>query len=241
MRQMLKTLIVGTAGRLGHPVILKDARARFDRYMNKDASAIHPNFRASIFQMVMQNGGEKEFEQLVKLYEDSATKGSSPAAFRNLTVDIVDEKVTILGSLGQSKEPALIKRALQYFLSPKVGVQDVMYGFGGVAANPMGRVLLWEYIRDEKIWKTLYDRYYGGSFMLGRILDTAISNFATHERHEEISTFFKTQQKNGFVLKAVSRSIDQGLERVAIHSAYLKRDKERVAKFLSSWKGNGSK
>jgi len=45
----------------------------------------------------MRNGGEEEFNQMVKLYE---------------TADMPEDKVKALYAIGLSKDPTLIKRAI---------------------------------------------------------------------------------------------------------------------------------
>ena len=65
-----------------------EARARFDRFLSGDSSAIHPNLRGVVYSLVIRNGGRAEFDQVLGLYQKFT---------------VPDQKLSALGALGASR------------------------------------------------------------------------------------------------------------------------------------------
>lgn len=51
--------------------MIAEARKRFAQFVQGDAAAIDPNLRGTVFSLVLKNGGEKEYDQVVKIYQDT--------------------------------------------------------------------------------------------------------------------------------------------------------------------------
>ena len=102
---------------------------------------------------------------------------------------IADQKLIALSALGAVHEEALLQRSLKFALSDEVRPQDIIYVIGSVAANPKGRALAWNFVKEQ--WSTLYDRYYTGSMsLLGRIVSSTTEDFGSQKWLEEVRQFF---------------------------------------------------
>lgn len=53
-------MLFGSAGLSGDDQIISAAKDMFNKYMDGDKSAIHPNIRGSVFAMALKYGGNDE-------------------------------------------------------------------------------------------------------------------------------------------------------------------------------------
>ncbi|CAJ0879935.1 13854_t:CDS:10 [Entrophospora sp. SA101] len=103
-------------------LIVKEARRRFDLLTkHNDESAIHPNIRGTVFDIVLKyGGGEEEFNAIIDIYRKTT---------------IPDQKIIVLASLGSVVQPELIQRSLDFAISDEVKEQDIIYSFSGYAKS----------------------------------------------------------------------------------------------------------
>lgn len=211
LTSLLRTLVLATAGKNGDPAILKEARTRFDKFVAGDKSAIHPNLRGSVLNLVLKQGTEKDYESVLKIYRETT---------------IIDQKLSTLGALGSVEDPKLIQRNLELALSADVRPQDIIYVIGSVAANPKGRRSAWEFTKTH--WQVLYDRYYNGSTaLLARIITSTTEKFTSEKMYKEVESFFGAKD-----LKSLDRSIKQSLEKIDSNCKWLARDRDAVNTWL---------
>ncbi|CAJ0759686.1 17349_t:CDS:2, partial [Entrophospora sp. SA101] len=116
--------------------IVKEARRRFDLLTkHNDESAIHPNIRGTVFDIVLKyGGGEEEFNAIIDIYRKTT---------------IPDQKIIVLASLGSVVQPELIQRSLDFAISDEVKEQDIIYSFSGLQANRKSRRALWEFVKKN--------------------------------------------------------------------------------------------
>jgi aminopeptidase 2 len=97
--------------------IVAEAHRRFKLFVENDESALHPNIRSTVYEIVLlHGGGEKEYNDIVEIYRKCQT---------------ADQKTLILTTLGFVQQPELIKRALDFSLSDEVRNQDIIWVFQG--------------------------------------------------------------------------------------------------------------
>ena len=94
----LRALILSTAGGAGHRGVIEEAQRRFKAYTAGDKSAIHPNLRLAVFRIAVAEGGQEEFDAVIKEYTQTTT---------------VDGKEICLASLGRVRSPELIQQVLE--------------------------------------------------------------------------------------------------------------------------------
>lgn len=60
IEQQFKAMLFGSAGLSGDEQVISAAKDMFNKYMDGDKSAIHPNIRGSVFAMALKYGGNDE-------------------------------------------------------------------------------------------------------------------------------------------------------------------------------------
>jgi hypothetical protein len=94
---MLRPMVLNTMGKSGDQAIIDEARKRFQRHMNGDL--IDPNIRGAVYAIVSRYGDENIQDQLRKLYQ---------------LAEMTEEKVRLLLSMGQSINPNIVEKTLQF-------------------------------------------------------------------------------------------------------------------------------
>jgi len=87
-----KAMMLESAGLSGEDKVISAARHLFERSLNGDLAAIHPAIRGAVNNIVLENGGSKEYEIILKRYESASTS---------------DAKIVALRALGHAKDPDL--------------------------------------------------------------------------------------------------------------------------------------
>ncbi|KAI3640726.1 hypothetical protein MIR68_001604 [Amoeboaphelidium protococcarum] len=214
LKAMLRTLVIGVAGKSDDADIIAECRKRFDLFIGGNQESIHPNLRGAVFAVVLRNGGVKEYEAVLKIYQETK---------------VADQKLVALGALGSTQDESLLLRTLDFGLSDQVRPQDIIYVVSPVASNTQGRRLAWKWVKDN--WQVLYDRYYSGSMsLLSRIVSSSTEDFSSADMYADVEQFF-----NGKEVKAISRAIQQSLEKIDTHAKYLQRDRAAVESWASQY------
>jgi aminopeptidase N len=210
----LRSLLISNAGASGHEATISEAKKRFDLFSSgKDAKAIHPSLRLSVFRVVIKNGGKDEYEVVKKFHA---------------TTTSVDGKEIALQSLGRVQSPELAKDFLDFTFSPAVAVQDRHSSGVSLASNGKVRQVLWDYVKEN--WDSkVFPELSSNMVVLERFLRSALSKFSSFEAEKDIAAFFEPKDQKGY---------DRGLKVVRdtiIGSAkYKERDAELVKEWLSA-------
>jgi aminopeptidase 2 len=215
LKQLLRTLAISVAGKADDEKVVMEAKRRFELFVGGQESALHPNIRGAVFAIVLANDDGAAYEKVVRLYKETKT---------------VDQKLIALSSLGSAKTDELLMKTLQFGMNPdNVRPQDIIYVIGTVAANPKGCKLAWKFVKDN--WQTLYDRYYTGSMsLLARVVSSTTEDFSSEEYEKDVTDFFA-----GKDLPAISRAIEQSLEKIRVHTQWLKRETLPVQEWASKY------
>jgi puromycin-sensitive aminopeptidase len=94
---MLRPMVLNIMGKSGDQAIIDEARKRFQQHIQGDL--IDPNIRGAVYAMVSRYGDETTQEELRKLYK---------------AADMTEEKVRLLRSMGQSNNPDIIEKTLDF-------------------------------------------------------------------------------------------------------------------------------
>ena len=176
--------------------------------------AIHPNIRGSVYSIVLQNGGEKEYDIILNEYR-TATDG--------------DERNTALRSLGRAKGEKLINRTLTLPLSEEVKGQDVYIPIAGMRNDAEGIRALWGWMQAN--WDGLQKKCPPGLTMLGSIVQICTSGFTTQEQLKDVRTFFDGKSTKGF-----DRALEQSSDSIRAKASWLARDRGDVEAWLGEHK-----
>jgi len=207
---MLRSVVLSMLGSNGKVDVIAEAKNRFARFL-EDNSSLSLDLAGVVFKLVIRNGGEQEYNQILNIYE---------------TTQIPDLKIKALTCLCSSKNPDLINRALNYGMSDRVRTQDLMYVFNATSSTPIGRDITWNFVKDnwENIRKVL-----SGSFLLSRVVTYTATKFSTEERAAEIEDFFKSR-----AIPGIERTIQQALESIRTNASFLAREREPFSQWLNA-------
>ncbi len=180
--------------------VAAEAKRRFDAHWT-DASALPAEYKTTVFKIVLMNGGAKEYEAVLKSYND--------------TEDNQERKYAMF-SLGATNDIALKKRTLDWAVkSGDVKLQDFFYPLGAVASSAAGSVLAWEYFQTH--FELIKEKLSKASpSLMDAVILNCISRFCTAARADEIDAYFKAHP-----LPSSERRISQSLENMRTSSQML--------------------
>ncbi len=206
---MLRSLVLRNLGGYGDESTIEEAKNRFRDFVN--GGNLDPDLRHTVYRLVAENGGEEEFERLLRIYDST---------------DLHEEKNRILSAMGNFTAEDILMTVLEFAFSEKVRPQDLPIILSSAGQNPLGRNLAWESVK--KNWQTIMDRYHeGGLFLIGRIIEGTVAAFTTRDKFQDVKGFFRVHKVPG-----AKRTIKQSLEMIRLNIAVLNRDREDIKEWL---------
>ena len=206
---LLRSTVLSQAGSYHDPDVAAQASERFQKYL-QDRETLAPDLRGVVFAMAAQSGGKDVYDQIWGLEGET---------------DLAEEKIRLLMSLTRFQQPELLNSTLADSLSAKVRSQDSITLVAGVAANPRGRDLAWEFVKDN--WAEFDRRYGGGGFGLMRLVSIC-SHFNSQEKADEVDSFFAEHRA-----PAAERTIRQALERVRLNIKWLEQNRQELTDWFA--------
>ncbi|MCH9017888.1 MAG: ERAP1-like C-terminal domain-containing protein, partial [Chloroflexi bacterium] len=206
---LLRSTVLSQAGSYHDPDITAQATQRFQRYL-EDRETLAPDLRGVVFALAAQSGGKDVYDQIWSLEGET---------------DLAEEKIRLLMSLSRFQQPELLNAALEDSLSAKVRSQDTVTLVAGVAANPKGRDLAWEFVKAN--WGEFDRRYGGGGFGLMRLVSIC-SHFNSQEKADDVDSFFAEHPA-----PAAERTIRQALERVRLNIKWLELNRQELTDWFA--------
>jgi len=207
---LLRSTVLSQAGSYHDPGVTAQASERFQKYL-QDRDTLAPNLRGVVFALAAQSGGKDVYDQIWGLEGET---------------DLAEEKIRLLMSLTRFQRPELLNSTLADSLSAKVRSQDSITLVAGVAANPKGRDLAWEFVKDN--WAEFDRRYGGGGFGLMRLVSIC-SHFNSQEKADEVDSFFAEHPA-----PAAERTIRQALERVRLNIKWLEQNRQELTDWFAT-------
>ena len=206
---LLRSTVLSQAGSYHDPDVTAQASERFQKYL-QDRETLAPDLRGVVFALAAQSGGKDVYDQIWGLEGET---------------DLAEEKIRLLMSLTRFQQPELLNSTLADSLSAKVRSQDSITLVAGVAANPKGRDLAWEFVKDN--WAEFDRRYGGGGFGLMRLVSIC-SHFNSQEKADEVDSFFAEHPA-----PAAERTIRQALERVRLNIKWLEQNRQELTDWFA--------
>ncbi len=206
---LLRPMVIGLLGRYGDPGVNAEALCRFD-----GGTPVAPDLRAAVYGQVVESRGVDGYEAVLRVYRGA---------------ELHEEKNRCLRALGRSADAGLLRRTLDFSLSEEVRGQDTPLAVAGVAMNPLGRDLAWDFLREE--WDVFDLRYKESGFILARIVSFTTEEFTTLEKAGEVEAFFESHPA-----PAAARTVRQSLERIRANALWLERDGDALARWLASYR-----
>ena len=202
---LLRGIVLYRLGSYGDSETIERAKELFKK------GKIDPDLRSAVYSLVAENGEEKEFETLIKMYKAEENQ---------------QEKERIGRSLGKFKSKIILKETLEFAISKFVRNQNTLGIISTVWGNPVGRNLAWSFVKSN--WKLLKERYAGGHYFT-RVFGPA-GDFTKKVDAKDIISFVKKNPT-----PEAKRTIAQALEQIYSNAEWLKRDSKKIEKFLLSF------
>lgn len=214
IEQQFKALMFSAAASAGDEKTKKAAFEMFEKFVAGDRAALHPNLRGGVYSVVLQYGGEKEYDALVKEYENGKNS---------------DERNTALRALGRAKKPQLIQRTLDYSLTSHVKDQDFYLPVSALRTHREGMEAFWPWVKEN--WETLVKKMPPSFTMLGSVVAMATSGFTKTEQLRDVEGFFEGKSTKGF-----DRNLAQSYDAIKAKMGWLERDGKDVEGWLKEEK-----
>jgi puromycin-sensitive aminopeptidase len=155
--------------------VVAECRRRFNGYED-DITLMPADIQATILQIVLQNGGQAEYDQTMKMY---------------MSTDDMQRKKIPLNVLGAVNDDKLKMATLEFALrSDDVKLQDFFYPIGSVTSNLKGTEMAWKFLQDNfaefmnKVAKA-------NSHLFDAVIQFCLVRFMSVERAAEVEAFFQ--------------------------------------------------
>ncbi len=198
----LRSGAISTLGYMGDKRALSWANKMF-REMLVRKKKIDVNLRGTVYSLAAWSGDKKVFDQLSRSY----------IAERD-----PDEKIRLLGALGDFRSKTLASKALTFANSDKVRMQDSYIISSIIASNPETRSIVWRW--NKAHWKYLMKRYSSGTHFLKRFV-TQLSFVSDNRTRGEIARFFADRRN---VRDEIRLGIKQTLERIDANIRFMEKN-----------------
>jgi aminopeptidase N len=189
-RRALRATLISTLGITGaDDQLAATARAALDRSL-AGGPPLDPTLSRSIIAVATWRGDRALFDALLAASE----RATSP-----------DERYRYLYALAEFREPALIDRALEYTLTPKLRSQDTAAFFARFFGEEAARPRAWAFLKQH--WAELEPKvtiFGGDTTVIG-----ALSSYCDAAARDDISAFFRQHP-----LPAAARTLSQTIERI---------------------------
>ena len=194
---LLRAYVISALGRMGDAGVAREAARLYGQFLRSRRS-LHPDLVEPVCSVAAWNGGSEVHAQLAGLYKGAKT---------------MEEKLRFLGAMCGFRDRRLLKRSLDFSLTPAVRSQNMQLPVVKVAANPYGKQVLWPWLGQN--WGRLSKKVGHGNPLFNRIV-ASISSVADSGMEREVRRFFRENPTPG-----TERTQAQTLERMRINSGFL--------------------
>ena len=204
-QQELRAELFGLVGGIGQdPKIIAESRPLAVAYLTEPGK-VNPTLGRQAVGVAATNGDAAFFDVLQKTAETSKDPILASGALYEMT---------------RFKDPALMRRGLEYAASGKVRNQDAVRLFSIALQSPNTQDNAWQYI--EQNWpqvKAQFTTWAGGSFV------SSTSAFCTAEKRDQVKDFFTTHpvEASASALTRAQNSINDCADLRAEQSANLQQ------------------
>lgn len=196
--------LMGTLG--ADSTIQADAARRFRDHVS--GRPVEPELLPAVVDVVAAAGGAAEWE----VFHQQAKTATTP-----------QDEVRYLEALGGFKDPGLLARTLELYLSPAVRTQDAPGLIAGLLGNRFASRMTWDAI--ESHWDHMKAVYPVSS--VGHLMAN-VSDILDEELAHRIEAWLHTHP-----LPQAARFLAQRQEMGAVHRAFAARERSHLAEVLS--------
>ena len=207
-RQSRRATLLHLVGITGNdPGVQKRARELAEAYL-KNASSLSGTLAPTVLHVAAAGGDRALYDRFVA---QLGPLSAQPELYYRL-----------LGALPSFTDPALVKRTLDFALSPAVRTQDTGTLIGNLMAQPRSQELAWEFTRAN--WPAIVKQL--GEFQGIPTIVESLGAFCSASRAKEIREFFDRNP-----IPSSERAVRQAVERIENCVALA----DRQGKPLAAW------
>ena len=206
-RRQLRAVLFGVLGGAHDPQIVAEAKELTEKYI-ADPASVDPTLARPALAIATENGDSQLFDQLQQI----STTSNNP-----------EIQTTALFSLANFRDPALVRRALDYATSGKVRNQDSAFFFVIELRNRDTRPIAWDYI--QKNWDKVHAQL---TTAMGAYLVGATGAFCSDEKSQEVKAFFTAHP-----VMAAQRAVKRATDEIQACTALRTAQQPKLTEWLS--------
>lgn len=207
---LLRPIIVGIAATAEEPSVMSFIDESYKKRIIKGESSIDPNLRGIIYATKARLGGQKEFDEMLKMYKKTQSS---------------DEKLSLTAGMTSFEKPEIHPQIFNLIKSDTIRTQDNSYWIAYSFMNRHSRAATWQWVKDN--WGWLKETM-GTDMSFSRLPIYAARQFADKDKIDDYIAFFSDKLE-----PSLERSYNQGLEIAQTLSAWRVRDQASVLQWFT--------
>ncbi|PMD12495.1 aminopeptidase-like protein [Hyaloscypha hepaticicola] len=188
------------------------AQEMFEKFAVGDDKAININIRGAVFDFVLEHGGEKEYEVILKSTENTSS---------------INKRETCLTSLGSTRSPSLLIRTLEFCITPEIvsrlETEVILRSF---VKHKLGKTTLWEWLKLNL--GRFLDAVGHGMGGFGWLVSVLLGGLSTRAQWEDVKNFFKEKDTERYNVY-----LAQFLDMILSKAIWVERDSDDVEVWLN--------
>ncbi len=186
------------------------ARELYGRHQ-ADESSVDPNVLPAIIAILAWSGGEEHYDLFLSRFKSARTP---------------QEEQRYLYALAGFRQPELLSRTLALSMDGQVRSQDAPFLVRAVLANPYGRGLAWEFVKQH--WEEMARMYPGSAY---RRMWEGITMLVSPEWEREVIDFVRSRG-----ISLGGKTLEQYLEQLHVAVAFQQRESAALQAYLGRLK-----
>jgi hypothetical protein len=209
-RQTRRTTLLRLIGTTGNDGAVRDsARDLALKYIENPAS-LPPSMAAPVLEVAAQTGDANLYQRYMAQIEKLSGRP--------------EEYYRYFHALAWFRDPALVRRTLEFVLTPAARSQDAGLLIAGLMARPEARDLTWAFVKAQ--WPALTRKLDPAEGL--REVVSSTGNFCSLEAATDVRQFFTQNPPPG-----AARGFQQAIDRIESCEAVHKRQSAPLAKWLA--------
>ena len=211
LERQLRGDLLRAVGTLGDdPAVQERARELYGRHQG-DEPAVDPNVLPALIAILAWSGGEEQYELFLSRFKSARTP---------------QEEQRYLYALAGFRRPDLLARTLSLAMDGQVRSQDAPFLVRAVLANPHGRELAWDFVKQN--YEAMAKMYPGSAY---RRLWEGITMLVSPEGERDVIDFVTSR---GIALGG--KTLEQYLEQLHVAVTFQQREAAALQAYLGRLK-----
>jgi aminopeptidase N/puromycin-sensitive aminopeptidase len=211
-RKELRSQVLSALGDIGHDSEVLATASQLARETLAGKDTVDPSLASTVMRLAALNGDASLYSDMV----DRMKSARSP-----------EEHYRWQSALVKFRDPELIRKNLEFALSPEVRGQDKPRLLADVMTNPEGQQIAWDFIREHWDQIAAVQQGYNNGALVA-----ATGSFCTTQLHTEVQDFFSTHS-----IADVQRTLHQSLERIQDCVDLKSQESDQLALWLNRRSG----